>query len=133
MQSFCHFVLSDPDVYSCLKEEIRGANLSSEVSWQEAQDLPYFQACLLETMRMRPAVGLSIPRYVPQSGATIDDQHYPGGMVASVNAWVVHRDAALHGEFPEQFRPERWLKSNTKEMKMHMYQVCEAVDLEERS
>lgn len=133
MQSFCHFVLSNLDVYSRLKEEIRGADLSPEVGWQEAQNLPYFQACLTETMRMRPAVGLSIPRYLPPTGATIDGQQYPGGMVASVNAWVVHRDEALFGEFPDQFRPERWLKSDTKEMKMHMYQVGEAIDLRERS
>lgn len=108
--------------------EIRGARLSPEVGWQEAQDLPYFQACLLETMRMRPAVGLSIPRYIPTRGATIDGQQYPGGMVASVNAWVVHRDETLFGELPDRFRPERWLKGDIKEMKKHMYQVFEAMN-----
>lgn len=130
MQSFCHFVLSNPDVYSRLKEEIRGAHLSSKVSWQEAQDLLYFQACLTETMRMRPAVGLSMPRYVPPAGGFIDGKQYPGGMVASTNSWVVHRDESLFGELPDTFRPERWLKGDVKEMKKHMYQVCHVMIFE---
>lgn len=133
MQSFCHFVLSNPDVYSRLKAEIRGAGLSSKVSWQEAQDLPYFQACLMETMRMRPAVGLSMPRYIPPSGATIDGKTYPGGIVASTNAWVVHRDEALFGEFPDKFWPERWLKNDVKEMKKHMYQVRDTINRIEKN
>jgi cytochrome P450 len=122
MQSFFHFVLSDLEVYRSLCREIREASLSPNVTWAEAQDLPYFQACLLETMRMRPAVGLSIPRYVPKGGAKIDGRWYPGGIVASVNGWAVHRDA-LFGEHVHIFHPERWLSGDAKEMKKHMYQA----------
>jgi cytochrome P450 len=120
MQSFFHFVLSNREIYQKLCKEIREAHLSN-VTWAEAQELSYFQACLLETMRMRPAVGLSIPRYVPKGGAKIDGKYYPGGIVASVNGWAVHRDA-LYGDRVDKFRPDRWF-GDVKEMKKHMYQV----------
>ncbi|OAL28580.1 hypothetical protein AYO22_02774 [Fonsecaea multimorphosa] len=122
MQSFVYYILSSPDVYTKLTKEIRSAGLSEYVSWAEAQELLYFQACLSETMRLRPAVGLSIPRYVPRGGARIDDKYYPGGTIASVNGWVVHRDPTVYGDHPDEFRPERWLTGNVKEMKRHMYQ-----------
>ncbi|OAP65103.1 hypothetical protein AYL99_01075 [Fonsecaea erecta] len=121
MQSFFHFVLSNSEVYRKLCEEIRQARLSPSVTWTEAQELPYFQACLLEAMRLRPAVGLSIPRYVPKRGAVIDGHHYPGGIVASVNGWAVHRDA-LFGDHVDNFRPERWLSGDVRDMKKHLYQ-----------
>ena len=123
MQSFFHFVLSNPDMYKRLEKEVREAELSPYVSWQEAQNLPYFQACLSEAMRLRPAVGLSISRYVPPAGATIDGTYYRGGIAVSINAWVTHRNEALFGECPDEYRPERWLRDDTKEMKKHMYQV----------
>jgi cytochrome P450 len=76
MQLFCHLVLSSPPVYKKLVAEILDAETSGHVSemitYAEAQNLPYFQACLKETMRMRPAVGLNIQRYVPPGGAHID-------------------------------------------------------------
>ena len=122
MQSFFHFILSDRDIYHKLCREIREAKLSPTVTWAEAQDLEYFQACLLEAMRMRPAVGLSIPRYIPKGGAKIDGQHFPSGIVASVNGWSVHRDT-LYGDRVHEFRPERWFSQDAKEMKKHMYQV----------
>ncbi|KAJ9602591.1 hypothetical protein H2200_012784 [Cladophialophora chaetospira] len=121
MQSFFHFVLSNREIYDKLCKEIREADLSPNVSWAEAQDLPYFQACLLEAMRMRPAVGLSIPRYVPKGGAKIDGKYYRGGIVVSVNGWAVHRDA-LYGDSVHEFHPERWFSETAKEMKKHMYQ-----------
>jgi len=78
--------------------------------------------CLKEAMRLRPAVGLSIQRYVPKGGAVIDGQHYPGGVAVSVNAWPVHRDQALFGKDAESFNPERWESANAKEMEKHLYQ-----------
>jgi cytochrome P450 len=122
MQSFFHFVLSDREVYQKLCKEIRVADLSPNVTWAEAQELQYFQACLLEAMRMRPAVGLNMPRYVPKDGAKIDGMFYPGGMIASVNGWAVHRHA-FFGDHTDKFWPDRWFSANAKEMKKHMYQV----------
>lgn len=127
MQSFFYFVLNSETVHSRLVAEIevarREGQISETISYAEAQNLPYFQACLKEAMRLRPAVGLNIQRYVPEGGAEIDGVRYAGGIRVALNGWVLHRDRATFGEDVDVFRPERWLASNAKEMERHMYQV----------
>jgi len=87
--------------------------------------MPYLQAVMKEAMRMHPAVGVSMPRYVPSGGAEIDGRWYPAGTVVGVNAWVIHRNKEVFGEDADAFRPERWLESDSKakEMARNMYQV----------
>jgi hypothetical protein len=128
MQSFFHLVLNDKKVYEKLIAEIRSADLSQMVSYQEAQNLPYFQACLKEAMRVRPAVGLDITRHVPKDGAEIDGTFFPGGTRVALNGWVLHLDKSTFGEDPEVYRPERWLEvgeTKAREMERGMYQVSE--------
>lgn len=91
MQTFMWRVLNTTGVYERLLAEIEDAQkegrLSEVVTWDEAKDLPYFQACLREAMRIAPAVGLNITRYVPVGGAMIDGTWFPGGTRVAVNGW----------------------------------------------
>jgi cytochrome P450 len=126
MQSFFHLLLSHPPVYKRLCAEIDEAQtagkLSPFIQFQESQDLPYFQACLKEAMRVRPAVGLNIERVTRPEGSDIDGTHYPGNIVVSVNGWVLHRDRARFGADADLYRPERWLEDNAKELERYLYQ-----------
>jgi cytochrome P450 len=83
MQSFCHHVLRDPAIHARLENELDNAAASGHLSafplWNETQALPYFQACLKEAMRLRPAVGLNITRLVPPQSAEIAGRRLPGG------------------------------------------------------
>lgn len=130
MQSFCHHVLREPAIYAKLKEEIDQAhaagNLSELPQWSECQALPYFQACLKEAMRLRPAVGVNISRYVPPAGAEIDGKWYHGGTRVAVNAWVLHRNEEIFGKDAKKYRPERWLEGDAKVMERYMFQVRQA-------
>lgn len=131
MQSFFWHVLSDPRVYAQLQEEMKQAIAdgtipdSGNISWNQAQSLPYFQACLKEAMRVRPAVGLNIVRYSPPEGAELDGHFFPGGVTLAVNGWVLHRDKATFGEDADVYRPERWLgdPEEAKRMERYMFQV----------
>ncbi|KAM0715931.1 hypothetical protein Q7P37_008445 [Cladosporium fusiforme] len=126
MQSFCHFVLRDPAIHSHLQHEIDSATSAGTLSyfpqWNETQALPYFQACLKEAMRMRPAVGLNITRVVPPEGAEIGGKRYPGGTRVAVNGWVLHRDEEVFGLDASVFKPERWLEGDAKNMDRYMFQ-----------
>ncbi|KAI7364108.1 GMC oxidoreductase [Hortaea werneckii] len=128
MQSFCHFVLSRPQVHARLKEEIdeawQGGRLSAMPQWNEVQALPYFQACLKEAMRLRPAVGLNITRLTPPGGAEIDGQQIPGGVRIALNAWVLHRNEDVFGPDAKVYKPERWLEDaeKAKAMERCMFQ-----------
>lgn len=124
MQSFFFHLLSDKRVYAKLLDEFAQATsdgtipLSGNITWNEAQRLDYFQACLKETMRLRPAVGLNIARIVPPEGAELDGEFFPGGVHVAVNGWVLHRDKATFGQDADAYRPERWLTDVEEARKM---------------
>lgn len=129
MQSFFHHVLRDPRVYRTLLAEIDAAVASGTlprsgiVAWTEAQALPYFQACLREAMRVRPAVGLNISRLVPADGAELDGEHFEPGTRVSVNGWVLHRDQETFGVDADIYRPERWLEDEERARRMDRFMV----------
>ncbi|KAI1813779.1 cytochrome P450 [Poronia punctata] len=131
MQSFFWLSLTAPRVYATLKVEIDTAVRegtippSGNVEWAQAQALPYFQACLKEAMRLRPAVGLNITRYAPApDGVEIDGVRYPAGTRLAVNGWVLHRNTDVFGPDADFFRPERWLEDeeNARVMERYMFQ-----------
>jgi cytochrome P450 len=125
MQSFFWHVLHDARVYSTLESEILSATdsgiLSNKITWAEAQQLPYFQACLKEAMRVRPAVGVNITRLIPPGGAEIDGTWLPEGTSVALNGWVLHRDKKIFGDDAEVYKPERWLKDEESAKKMERY------------
>jgi len=136
MQTFCHHVLSNPQIHKTLNEEIVTAEsrgqLSEMITWDESQKhLPYFQACLKEAMRICPAVGLNISRKVPAGGAEIDGTFVPGGVEVAINAHVLHLNTDIFGADTEKFKPERWLvrkdnekdETRVKRMDRYMFQV----------
>ncbi|GKT65505.1 pisatin demethylase [Colletotrichum tofieldiae] len=130
MQSLFWHVLSYPQVQARLVTEILNAvkagvlPATGNISWKEAQQLPYFQACLKEAMRVRPAVGLNITRVVPPEGAEFDGYLIPGGTQVAVNGWVLHRDKRIFGQDADDYRPERWLVDveEAKWMERYMFQ-----------
>ncbi|KAK8040932.1 Cytochrome P450 monooxygenase [Apiospora phragmitis] len=127
MQSFFHQVLSSPRVHASLtaeiEEAVRTGAIAAEgnVEWTEAQALPYFQACLKEAMRVRPAVGLNITRRVPPEGVEIEGQFFRGGTRVALNGWVLHRDRDVFGQDADIFRPERWLEDEEEARTMERY------------
>lgn len=135
MQTFMWNVLNNKAIHDRLVNEIldadRSGQLSEVVAWEESQNhLPYFQACLKETMRVGPAVGLAMYRKVPPAGAEIDGAFLPGGTEVAVNAWVLHRDENIFGSDADVFNPDRWLakegdekaEARVKHMDRYMFQ-----------
>jgi len=130
MQSFFWHILDSAPVYQSIVREMETSvkdgviPATGNISWSEAQNLPYLQACLKEAMRVRPAVGLNITRLVPPEGAELDGHKFPGGASIAVNGWVLHRDREVFGADADLFRPERWLEDeeNAKKMERYMFQ-----------
>ncbi len=61
--------------------ERRGKGLLSDpISFKEAQECPYLQIVLKETLRMHPDVGLTFPRVVPEGGVTLAGRFFPEGV-----------------------------------------------------
>lgn len=79
-----------PDCKEKLVKEIEEAMREEDVSSTEnmpfkvGHAMPYLQACIYEALRLHPAVGMSLPRVVPQEGFEIDGTFIPAGVSRSV-------------------------------------------------
>lgn len=100
----------------------------------DASTLPYFRACIKETLRLSMANPTRFPRVVPPGGWTYtpsadfslsaaDLTHHqkqsqsqaksyflPAGTLVSVQIDTLHHNPAVFPE-PREFKPERWLES----------------------
>jgi len=118
MQAFWYHLIRHPQHLTKLQAEIDGAaaegKLSKIVSFAEAQQLPFLQACIKETFRYHPAVMFGLPRVVPKGGLTIGSHHFAEGIELSVNPWVIHRSTEFFGPDADLFNPERWLRSDNQ-------------------
>ncbi|KAL8851458.1 MAG: hypothetical protein Q9221_003637 [Calogaya cf. arnoldii] len=91
------------------------------ISMAEAQELPYLQAVLKETMRMFPGLGNNLVRVVPDGGLTIVKQFFPAGTVVGMNAFVAHANRDVFGQDADEFRPEPWLGDEDTVAQMDQY------------
>ena len=131
--SVFYHLLKHPRVYQKLMQELDQSATTgviaerenNQVSWAEAQKLPYLDAVIQESFRMHPAAGLILERVTPPQGIEICGHQIPGGVIVGCNAWVLHRRPEIFGEDVDVFRPERWIEASPaqlKEMKATMFQ-----------
>lgn len=78
---------------------------------------------------MHPVVGHIFERVVPASGLTLSDGTIlPPGTIVGVNPWVIHYKESIFGKDPHEFKPERWLKSETEDDSMHDVRIKKMKD-----
>lgn len=81
----------------------------------DKQDIPFdeldfLDAVVMEGLRCFPAIPMSLPRYVPRGGRTVDGFHLPEGTIVSCQAYSVHRIEEDIFPEPDSFNPDRWLE-----------------------
>ncbi|CEJ62615.1 hypothetical protein PMG11_11112 [Penicillium brasilianum] len=116
------YIARHPKAQKRLHEELRSMtgvfrpNNNSEDSMPSAKDLeslPYLNAVLRESIRLRGNVPTSNPRYTPAGTATTlgPYKNIPPGVRISAFAWCLHRNEDI---FPdaEAWIPERWLNED---------------------
>ncbi|CZT12472.1 hypothetical protein WAI453_008911 [Rhynchosporium graminicola] len=124
LRTIVYMVLRHPDVQKKLLEELDSSELSSPVTWEESQKLPYTAAVVQEALRIHPPVGFGIERDVPPSGLLLDDGTIiPQGVQVSMNAWVLHQDPIFEAD-PTAFKPERWLKRDDESESDHKERIA---------
>ena len=96
----------------------REDKLSTIVTFAEANQMSYLQACMKEAMRMHPAVGQLLERVVPQGGFTIAGVWLPEGTILGMNPWVPSKDRSVYGNDADEFRPERWLEADASSLRL---------------
>ncbi|KAI0841668.1 cytochrome P450 3A13 [Hypoxylon sp. FL0890] len=87
-----------------LQEELRE---NSDIGIEK---LLYLDAVVSEGLRCFPAIPMSLPRYVPSGGRTIDGYYMPEGVIVSCQAYSTHRIDETVFPRPDMFDPDRWLQ-----------------------
>ncbi|KAG8628055.1 hypothetical protein KVT40_003928 [Elsinoe batatas] len=125
LSGILYHLLRNPTKLALLRAELDTArtngNLSPIPTHQQAQALPYLQACIKEGLRLHPATGLPMMRMVPAGGATIAGVFFPAGTEVGVNSWVAHHNKRIFGPDADDFVPERWLQSAERSSTMERY------------
>lgn len=112
-----YFLHRNPATLQALRTEIDNAHdaglLSHPATFKEVQSLPYLQEVIKESLRLHPAVGVTLPRVVPVGGIQITGHSFPAGEIVGISPYVAHRNQDVFGADANDFKPERWLKSHT--------------------
>ncbi|KAK8081260.1 Cytochrome p450 [Apiospora saccharicola] len=116
--------------------ERAGKLRSDPIAYEEArQHLPYFGACIKESLRLNPPATNLFARQTPSSASSsstksaavrggvstvgaapkrIDGVLVPPGTEVTSNAYVVQRDPEMYAPDPLTYRPERWLEAEAE-------------------
>ncbi|EAW12076.1 cytochrome P450 [Aspergillus clavatus NRRL 1] len=117
-QALIHFLLTHPAAYRRMMKEIDSVSAQGLLSDPVPQYdeitayLPYYVACVRETLRLNPPAPNIFPRYVSEPGLDLYGRFAPAGTEVSGNPWIMQRNPAMYGEDAEEFRPERWLDAD---------------------
>lgn len=102
-----HLLGLAPEAESRLHAEVDHVLGGRAPSADDLNDLPYVDAVLSESMRLRPpawAIGRRVTQSYEAGGTRIG-----AGSVVIVSPWLLHHDPRWWGDDAERFRPERWL------------------------
>ncbi|KAL1305752.1 hypothetical protein AAFC00_007333 [Neodothiora populina] len=106
MTFLSYAVLSRPHLRKALEEEV--GRLDPGFTDTDLETLPLLNAIINETLRLYCAVPGSLPRVVPQGGATLGGHFIPEGTTVSTQAYTLHRDEEAWPNARE-FDPSRWM------------------------
>lgn len=81
---------------------------------KDLENLPFLQACLMETMRLHPAIPGGQPRVTPANTTIGPYTNIPANVRVSAQAYSLHRNADVFPS-PEEWRPHRWLEDDVTE------------------
>ncbi|XP_008792249.2 trans-cinnamate 4-monooxygenase [Phoenix dactylifera] len=106
-------LVNHPDVQQKLRNEldtVLGPGVA--VTEPDTQKLPYLQAVIKETLRLRMAIPLLVP-HMNLHDAKLGGFDIPAESKILVNAWWLANNPD-HWKKPEEFRPERFLEEEAK-------------------
>ncbi|KAH7403319.1 benzoate 4-monooxygenase cytochrome P450 [Cadophora sp. MPI-SDFR-AT-0126] len=96
----------------------KAGKLSNPPKLREMKEhLPYLSACLSESQRLHPGVGMPLLRTVPEGGCELEGHFLPAGTSIGINLWVFSRNKELYGEDADIWRPERWLEYSPEKLR----------------
>ncbi|KAI9594736.1 cytochrome P450 [Syncephalis fuscata] len=114
-----HLLHDNPEVCRMLQQELSETfpDPSQHFTHNDLKNLPYLNATIWETLRLRPVGGAS-QRTMPEGGAVICGHYFPQGYIVHPATPAVHKLPEVFGEDAHTFRPGRWLDSDPEQLKL---------------
>uniref|UniRef100_A0A0E0BZD0 Cytochrome P450 n=1 Tax=Oryza meridionalis TaxID=40149 RepID=A0A0E0BZD0_9ORYZ len=104
-------LITHSDATRNAQDEIKAVvGITSHITEDHLDRLPYLKAVLKETLRLHLPLPLLVP-HEPSSDTMILGYSIPARTRIVINAWTIGRDQATWGEHAEEFIPERFLES----------------------
>ncbi|XP_047159846.1 trans-cinnamate 4-monooxygenase [Vigna umbellata] len=105
-------LVNHPEIQQKVRDEIdRVLGAGHQVTEPDIQKLPYLQAVVKETLRLRMAIPLLVP-HMNLHDAKLGGFDIPAESKILVNAWWLANNPA-HWKKPEEFRPERFFEEES--------------------
>ncbi|KAJ2083365.1 hypothetical protein H4R24_000842 [Coemansia sp. RSA 988] len=113
-----HLLLLHPKYLRRVTKEVHSAFHCNElIMFREAKEkLPLLEACIYETMRLRPVSG-DLPRAIPTGGVVLQNHFIPEGHTCSVSIAAANMNASAW-EMPHSFYPERFIGNDAIKRRM---------------
>ncbi|KAG0487879.1 hypothetical protein HPP92_006690 [Vanilla planifolia] len=106
-------LVNHPEVQRKLREELdRVLGPGVQITEPDTHKLPYLQAVVKETLRLRMAIPLLVP-HMNLHDAKLGGYDIPAESTILVNAWWLANNPT-QWKNPEEFRPERFLEEEAK-------------------
>ncbi|KAI8931651.1 hypothetical protein NX059_011300 [Plenodomus lindquistii] len=115
-----HTLLSNPRVLAKLRAELEQVSPTTASGWTlpsaaALRALPYLEACVKESNRLRQTINIPSERVVPEGGRTIGGVFIPAGTIVAVNTSGMYIDETIWGPDVDVYRPERWLEASEEQ------------------
>jgi cytochrome P450 len=117
---FIDNLLTHPKACARIVAEIQEADRAGKLSpgvvmYDETTQLPFFMACIKETLRRDAPAQTILPRLVSQPGYDLygGEVHVPAGTQMGASPYIIHRDEAVFGAESEKWKPERWIQQES--------------------
>ncbi|XP_057548723.1 trans-cinnamate 4-monooxygenase [Amaranthus tricolor] len=106
-------LVNHPEIQTKVREEMdRVLGKGHQITEPDTTKLPYLQAVIKETLRLRMAIPLLVP-HMNLHDAKLAGYDIPAESKILVNAWWLANNPA-HWKDPHKFRPERFLEEESK-------------------
>ncbi|KAJ9635444.1 hypothetical protein H2201_003106 [Coniosporium apollinis] len=116
-----YLLYKHPKILARLREELDAATGTTAIpAWESISQLPFLRACVEESLRVRPASSMGLPRVVPKGGRMIAGQFVDEDVTVSVPTYTLLHDSDAF-ENPDEFNPDRWVTGDKEKMsKAHL-------------
>jgi cytochrome P450 len=123
LKTATYHILANPSVLTRLQAEVKSVMPDPSVlpSFNDLNELPYFDAVINEGFRLSHGVVARLPRVAPTEDLSVPNTEItiPAGTPVGMSSWLVHMNPSLFPS-PDEFRPERWLEPGAEHLKKYL-------------